>query len=310
MVLTDGATTCRSPRHATTSGWATATSAPTPAAWARSRRRRCRPGLATAILRDIVYPTVEGLAQEGRVFRGVLYAGVMLTADGPKLLEFNCRLGDPETQVVLPRLDVDLFALFRPRPPRASWRGPGAGVEARGGHLRGAGRRRATPRPRAGATRSPASPRRWRCLAWWCSTREPRFRTAAWSPPAAACCRSSAAARRSTRRRPARPRRRRSHRLRRDALPQRRGEAARVSAIVMVLMGSASDWEVMREIGVELDKLRMSLGSACLLGAPLARPHGRARARGGALGREGVRLRRRDGGAPRRRRSPRPPRGR
>jgi phosphoribosylamine--glycine ligase len=68
---------------------------------------------ATAILRQIVQPTIEGLAHEGRVFRGVLYAGVMLTDDGPRLLEFNCRLGDPETQVVLPRLDVDLCTLFR-----------------------------------------------------------------------------------------------------------------------------------------------------------------------------------------------------
>jgi len=68
---------------------------------------------AGAILRQIVQPTLEGLAQEGRLFRGVLYAGVMLTAEGPKLLEFNCRLGDPETQVVLPRLDADLFSLLR-----------------------------------------------------------------------------------------------------------------------------------------------------------------------------------------------------
>jgi len=67
---------------------------------------------AAAILRHIVQPTVEGLAQEGRPFCGVLYAGVMLTADGPKVLEFNCRLGDPETQVVLPRLEGDLFALL------------------------------------------------------------------------------------------------------------------------------------------------------------------------------------------------------
>jgi phosphoribosylamine--glycine ligase len=66
-----------------------------------------------AILRHIVQPTIEGLAQEGRMFRGVLYAGVMLTAAGPRLLEFNCRLGDPETQVVLPRLDADLFSLLR-----------------------------------------------------------------------------------------------------------------------------------------------------------------------------------------------------
>lgn len=66
-------------------------------------------GLGTSILRDILYPAVNALAQEGRVFRGVLYAGVMVTADGPKLLEFNCRLGDPETQVVIPRLDGDLL---------------------------------------------------------------------------------------------------------------------------------------------------------------------------------------------------------
>ena len=69
--------------------------------------------VATAILRHIVQPTVEGLAQEGRLFRGVLYAGVMLTTEGPKLLEFNCRLGDPETQVVLPRMDADLFSVLR-----------------------------------------------------------------------------------------------------------------------------------------------------------------------------------------------------
>jgi phosphoribosylamine--glycine ligase len=70
-------------------------------------------GLGTAILRDIVYPTVSALAQEGRVFQGVLYAGVMVTADGPKLLEYNCRLGDPETQVVIPRLDDDLLPLLQ-----------------------------------------------------------------------------------------------------------------------------------------------------------------------------------------------------
>lgn len=68
---------------------------------------------AAAVLRQIVQPTLDGLAQEGRMFRGVLYAGVMLTDAGPRLLEFNCRLGDPETQVVLPRLDGDLFGLLR-----------------------------------------------------------------------------------------------------------------------------------------------------------------------------------------------------
>jgi phosphoribosylamine---glycine ligase len=56
--------------------------------------------------------TLKGLVSRGITFKGVLYAGVMLTADGPKVLEFNTRFGDPETQVILPRLDVDLIPLF------------------------------------------------------------------------------------------------------------------------------------------------------------------------------------------------------
>lgn len=70
-------------------------------------------GLAATILRTIVHPTVAGLAAEGRTYRGVLYAGVMVKRDGPKLLEYNCRLGDPETQAVIPRLDGDLLPLLR-----------------------------------------------------------------------------------------------------------------------------------------------------------------------------------------------------
>ncbi|MFH1176277.1 MAG: phosphoribosylamine--glycine ligase [Acidobacteriota bacterium] len=54
------------------------------------------PHIAGAILRQIIHPALEGLSAEGRPYRGVLYAGVMLTGEGPKLLEFNCRLGDPE----------------------------------------------------------------------------------------------------------------------------------------------------------------------------------------------------------------------
>ncbi len=55
----------------------------------------------------VIGPTLDGLAAEGSAYRGVLYVGVMITADGPKVLEYNCRFGDPETQVVLPLLQSD-----------------------------------------------------------------------------------------------------------------------------------------------------------------------------------------------------------
>jgi phosphoribosylamine---glycine ligase len=61
---------------------------------------------------EIIQPTLAGMAEEGREYRGVLYAGLMLTADGPKVLEYNCRFGDPETQAILPRLDMDLLPLL------------------------------------------------------------------------------------------------------------------------------------------------------------------------------------------------------
>jgi phosphoribosylamine---glycine ligase len=61
-------------------------------------------------IEDVFEPTVRALADEGIVYRGVLYAGLMLTEEGPRLLEYNCRFGDPETQALLPRLDADLGA--------------------------------------------------------------------------------------------------------------------------------------------------------------------------------------------------------
>lgn len=61
----------------------------------------------------VLDPTLSGLRNENIPYRGVLYAGLMLTESGPKLLEFNCRFGDPETQVVLPLMKSDLFELMR-----------------------------------------------------------------------------------------------------------------------------------------------------------------------------------------------------
>ena len=68
--------------------------------------------LLKEILEKIVYRTVDGLAKEGIEYKGVLYAGVMITKDGPKTLEFNVRFGDPETQAILPRLRSDLVEVM------------------------------------------------------------------------------------------------------------------------------------------------------------------------------------------------------
>jgi phosphoribosylamine--glycine ligase len=70
------------------------------------------PGLVDVVMETAVLPTLAALGRRGIDYRGVLYAGLMLTDDGPKVLEFNVRFGDPEAQVVLPRLDGDLTALL------------------------------------------------------------------------------------------------------------------------------------------------------------------------------------------------------
>jgi len=64
------------------------------------------------VLEEILKPTVKGLQSEGREYKGVLYAGLVLTKEGPKVLEFNARFGDPETQVILPRLKTDLIDIL------------------------------------------------------------------------------------------------------------------------------------------------------------------------------------------------------
>lgn len=61
----------------------------------------------------IFIPTIEAMKKEGRTFKGCLYFGLMITADGPKVIEYNCRFGDPETQVVLPLLESDLLTVMQ-----------------------------------------------------------------------------------------------------------------------------------------------------------------------------------------------------
>jgi phosphoribosylamine--glycine ligase len=70
------------------------------------------PETYAGILEDIIRPTIQQLALIGSPYMGLLYAGVMVTETGPKALEFNCRFGDPETQVILPRLGSDLLELM------------------------------------------------------------------------------------------------------------------------------------------------------------------------------------------------------
>jgi phosphoribosylamine---glycine ligase len=63
---------------------------------------------AAEIMKTVILPTIQGMGSEGRPYSGVLYAGLMLTSEGPKVLEYNCRFGDPETQVQVLRMDDDL----------------------------------------------------------------------------------------------------------------------------------------------------------------------------------------------------------
>jgi phosphoribosylamine--glycine ligase len=70
------------------------------------------PEMEERVMREIIRPTVALMAQRGTPFRGVLFAGLMLTEDGPKLIEYNARFGDPECQVLMPRLRSDIVALM------------------------------------------------------------------------------------------------------------------------------------------------------------------------------------------------------
>lgn len=86
------------------------------------------PELEERVRREVLDPFIAGLKKDGLDFRGMLFPGLMITADGPKVLEFNCRFGDPETQVLLTRLDSDLVELLeatidgRLAEVKASWK--------------------------------------------------------------------------------------------------------------------------------------------------------------------------------------------
>ena len=71
------------------------------------------PAVLQQVRKEIIVPTLTGMASEGRLFRGCLYVGLMLTPSGPKVVEYNCRFGDPETQVVVPLYHGDFAALLR-----------------------------------------------------------------------------------------------------------------------------------------------------------------------------------------------------
>ena len=70
------------------------------------------PDVAALAMKNIILPTVEAMKKEGRPFKGCLYFGLMITPEGPKVVEYNCRFGDPETQVVLPLLKSDLLEIM------------------------------------------------------------------------------------------------------------------------------------------------------------------------------------------------------
>jgi phosphoribosylamine--glycine ligase len=80
------------------------------------------------VMAEIVRPVIAAMAKEGAPYTGVLFVGLMITREGPKVIEFNCRFGDPECQAIMPRLEDDLLALLlaaatgRGLPTAVSWR--------------------------------------------------------------------------------------------------------------------------------------------------------------------------------------------
>jgi phosphoribosylamine--glycine ligase len=84
--------------------------------------------MGARVMAEIVLPTIHAMRREGTPYQGVLYVGLMITREGPRVVEFNCRFGDPECQAILPRLDQDLLPLLeavadgKGLPPALGWR--------------------------------------------------------------------------------------------------------------------------------------------------------------------------------------------
>ena len=101
------------------------------------------------LMTHIARPVIAGMRAEGAEYKGILYCGIMMTARGPMVLEFNCRFGDPETQPIMMRMESDLLEAMEASiaRPRERWR---LSLVARSGGLRGDGVRRISRRIRGG----------------------------------------------------------------------------------------------------------------------------------------------------------------
>ena len=148
------------------------------------------PGLDPSTVDELVAtvhrPVIAELARRGIVFRGCLYAGLMLTDHGPSVLEFNARWGDPETQALVPRLDGDLLDALR-RCAEGTLNARVAGRVRPGLRLGRAGCGRVSRCARAGRRDHRGRAGRERCPARPCSTRARPSRAAGWWSRAAAC---------------------------------------------------------------------------------------------------------------------------
>ena len=98
-------------------------------------------GLRDTVISNIVEPTLRGLEKEGIPYQGFLYVGLMLTKNGPKVLEFNCRLGDPEAQAIVARMDFDLAEVLADVAAKTA-RSVEIALESWSKRVRGAGFRR------------------------------------------------------------------------------------------------------------------------------------------------------------------------